>query len=212
MTNNLNNQEKQLAAIAATTAAGKTDELKKALNAGLDAGLTVNQIKEVLAQMYAYAGFPRSLTGINIFMAVVEERKTKGISDETGIAATPIDKSGDKYERGRQVLEQLTKQPQSKPAPGFGEFSPTIDKFLKEHLFADIFDSDVLTFRQRELATIAALASMPGVDPMLQSHINMGKNVGLSETELLDLFTVIESAVDKSSADHARSVLNQTNK
>jgi 4-carboxymuconolactone decarboxylase len=32
--------------------------------------LTVNEIKEILVQMYAYAGFPRSLNGINAFMAV----------------------------------------------------------------------------------------------------------------------------------------------
>jgi hypothetical protein len=40
----------------------------------------VNEIKEVLIQMYAYCGFPRSLNGINIFMSVLEERKKKGIN------------------------------------------------------------------------------------------------------------------------------------
>lgn len=207
MTDHLNNQEQQLAAIAATTAAGKIDELKKALNAGLDAGLTINQIKSVLEQMYAYAGFPRSLAGINAFMGVIEERKAKGISDQNGAAATAIDESGDKYDRGRKVLEQLTKQPQNKPAPGFGEFSPTIDKFLKEHLFADIFDSDVLTFMQRELATIAALASMAGVDGALASHLNMGINVGVTQPQLNDLFKVIENSIAKAQADNARNVL-----
>lgn len=206
MNSHLNKQEQQLAAIAATTAIGKVNALKTALSAGLDVGLTINQINEVLAQMYAYAGFPRSLTGINIFMAIVEERKAKGIIDQAGETPKPIDESGDKYERGRNVLELLTKQPQSKPAKGFGDFNPTIDKFLKEHLFADIFDSDVLTYRQRELATIAALASLPGVDPMLQSHINMGMNVGLTEPEIFDLFTVIETTIDKATADHARSI------
>ncbi|OPB84630.1 MULTISPECIES: hypothetical protein [Elizabethkingia] len=51
----------------------------------------------------------------------------------------------DKYEQGRKVLEILTKTPKSKPAPGFGEFAPRIDSFLKEHLFGDIFVSDVLS-------------------------------------------------------------------
>ncbi|KJS29540.1 MAG: hypothetical protein VR64_20520 [Desulfatitalea sp. BRH_c12] len=39
-----------------------------ALNQGLDAGLTVNEIKEILVQLYAYAGFPRSLNAIGTFM------------------------------------------------------------------------------------------------------------------------------------------------
>jgi hypothetical protein len=37
-------------------------------------------------------------------------------------------------------------------------FSPAIDTFLKEHLFADIFVRDVISHQDRELATIAALA------------------------------------------------------
>ena len=70
----------------------------------MDAKLTVNEIKEILVQMYAYSGFPRSLNGINTFMAVLEERKKKGIADTEGKTAAPID-GGDKYERGRKTLE-----------------------------------------------------------------------------------------------------------
>ena len=66
------------------------EKLKTALNKGLDAGLTVNEIKEILIQMYAYAGFPRSLNGINTFMAVVDERQVKGIRDEMGKEARPM--------------------------------------------------------------------------------------------------------------------------
>src|SRR5215203_5653981 len=169
-------REQSIVTISALTATGDLENLRKALNGGLDSGLTVNEIKEVLAQMYAYCGFPRSLNGINTFMAVLEERKNKGIKDTQGKTATPITDAGDKYERGRKTLETLTGQPQTKPAKGFGEFSPTIDRFLKEHLFADIFDSDVLTYQERELATISALAAMTGVVPQLESHISIGMN------------------------------------
>jgi 4-carboxymuconolactone decarboxylase len=134
----LNAQEQSIVGIAALTAIGDLEHLKTELNTGLDAGLTVNEIKEVLVQLYAYCGFPRSLNGISSFMKVVEERKAKGIQDLTGKEATPLSDSVDKYERGRRTLEALTKTTQVKPAPGFGEFAPRIDAFLKEHLFADI--------------------------------------------------------------------------
>ena len=114
----------------------------------------------------------------------------------------------DKYEQGRKVLEELTKMPQSKPAPGFGEFSPRIDAFLKEHLFADIFASDVLSYHQRELVTIAALASSPGAESQLGAHIFMGMNVGVTENQLDDLFSVIENTVGKTEADKGRNILN----
>src|SRR4029434_1144955 len=76
--------------IAALTATGDLDKLRPALHAGLDAGLTVHEIKEILVQMYAYAGFPRSLNGITTFMAVMDERHAKGITDEIGKDASPV--------------------------------------------------------------------------------------------------------------------------
>jgi 4-carboxymuconolactone decarboxylase len=203
----LNAKEQSLVTISAFTSKGDLEQLRKALNNGLDARLTVNEIKDVLVQLYAYSGFPRSLNGINTLMTVLEERKRKGIKDSEGKTATPVDEAGDKYERGRKTLETLTGQPQSKPAKGFGEFSPQIDRFLKEHLFADIFDSDVLTYRERELATISALSAMPGVEPQLASHLSMGMNNGLTESGLKQAFDLIEKNISREQADIARKVL-----
>ena len=203
----LNSQQKSVVKIAALTAKGDLEKLRAALGEGLDAKLTVNQIKDVLVQMYAYAGFPRSLNGLNTFKTVLDERKAKGITDTEGKAATPIDDKGDKYERGRKNLEVLSGQPQSKPAKGFGEFSPQIDRFLKEHLFADIFDSDVLTYQERELATISALAAMPGVESQLESHISMGMNTGLTESQLKQIFDLVEQNISREQASTARKSL-----
>jgi 4-carboxymuconolactone decarboxylase len=205
----LNAQQQSIVNITALTATGDLEHLKTQLNTGLDAGLTINEIKEVLAQLYAYCGFPRSLNSISTFMKVVEERKAKGIQDVTGKEATPVTDSLGKYERGRKTLEILTKTPQVKPAPGFGEFAPRIDAFLKEHLFADIFDSDVLTHQQRELATISVLAAMEGVAPQLQAHLTMGRNTGLTDNQFKQLFSLIETHIGKKQAEVANSVLSK---
>src|SRR5437588_8499124 len=204
---NLNAKEQSIVTISALTAKGDLEKLRKALNDGLDSEVTVNETKEVLVQMYAYCGFPRSLNAINTLMSVLEERKKKGINDEAGKTATPITDTADRYERGRKTLEKLTGQPQSKPAKGFGEFSPAIDRFLKEHLFADIFDSDVLSYQQRELATISTLATMPGVEPQLESHLLMGMNTGITEAQLRHVFDLIEKSVSREQAETARRSL-----
>jgi 4-carboxymuconolactone decarboxylase len=205
----LNAQQQSIVSIAALTAVGDLEHLKTELNTGLDAGLTINEIKEVLVQLYAYCGFPRSLNGINTFMNVVEERKAKGITDKYGKEASPMADTADKYERGRKTLETLTKIPQVKPAPGFGEFAPRIDAFLKEHLFADIFDNDALTYQQRELATISALSAMESVAPQLQAHLTMGMNTGLTQSELKQVFSLIEKHIGKQQAEVAESVLSK---
>lgn len=196
----LTKQEKSLVGISAATATGKLDLLKIQLIEGLDNGLTINEIKETLTQLYAYCGFPRSLNAINTFSTVLAERNARNISDSEGQKIIE-NTAEDKYEQGRKTLEQLTKTPQTRPAPGFGEFAPRVDAFLKEHLFADIFASKVLDFRQRELVTIAALASMEGVEGQLQSHIKMGKNTGITDAGLEEVSVIIQKLVSTTQAN-----------
>ncbi len=140
----------------------------------------------------------------------MDERKAKGITDNIGKEIVVENNVADKYEQGRKVLETLTKTPQAKPAPGFGEFAPRIDAFLKEHLFADIFVSDVLTYQQRELVTVAALAAMPGVEGQLQAHIGMAMNTGITENQLMQVFDLIEKHISKQQADDAKKILSKT--
>jgi alkylhydroperoxidase/carboxymuconolactone decarboxylase family protein YurZ/quinol monooxygenase YgiN len=195
--------------IAALSAKGDLSNLKTGLDAGLDAGLTVNEIKEVLVHLYAYCGFPRSLNAINTFMAVLEERKSKGITDVLGREASPSAEHPDKYEQGRKTLEVLTQMPQAKPAKGYGEFAPRIDTFLKEHLFADLFENDLLSYRERELVTISALATMPGLEAQLTSHIKVGKNTGITQNELMGIVGLIETHINTTQANVLRKLLSQ---
>src|SRR5215217_6961314 len=74
----LDARQQNIVMISGLTATGDLEHLRTALNSGLDGGLTVNEIKDVLVQMYAYCGFPRSLNGINTFMTVLQERKQRG--------------------------------------------------------------------------------------------------------------------------------------
>lgn len=203
----LSSRQQAIIAISALTAKGDLPQLNKALNDGLNTGLTVNEEKEVLVQLYAYCGFPRSLQGLNTLLKVLDERKAKGLQLVTGREASPITGSESKYARGTQNLERLTGKPEQEPKTGVNAFSPEIDRFLKEHLFADIFDRDVLTYQERELATISALVSLGGVEPMLQSHIGNGLHVGLTEPQLQQLLTLEEAHIGKKDADAGRAVL-----
>jgi 4-carboxymuconolactone decarboxylase len=205
----LNPHQQNMAAIAALTATGNTEQLKGVLNAGLDAGLAINEIKEAIVQLYAYCGFPRSLNAVNTFKAVLDERKAKGIADKEGKEIVVENNTANKYEQGRKVLEVLTQIPQAKPAPGFGEFAPRADAFLKEHLFADIFNSNVLNYRQREFVTISALAAIPGVEPQLQAHLSMGKNTGITNEQLQTLTGIIEKYAGRSQANVLRKQIGQ---
>jgi len=205
----LNPKEQSIIAIAALTAKGDLSNLKPALNAGLEAGLTINQIKEAIVHLYAYCGFPRSIRGLQTFMEVLNERKARGINDELGADASPIQDERSKYERGREVLGKLTGAPQDGPKTGYSAFAPVIDVFLKEHLFADIFERDVLTYSERELVTISVISSIGGAEPMLRSHLNICLNVGLTPGQLQQFISIIESTLGKKEAKVAQKVLDE---
>ncbi|WP_316838489.1 carboxymuconolactone decarboxylase family protein [Pedobacter gandavensis] len=204
----LSPKEQSIIAIAALTGKGDLTNLKTALKQGLDAGLTVNQIKESLVHVYAYAGFPRSLRGLQTFMAVLEERKSQGIKDTLGAEASPINDEHSKYERGKAILKELTGVAEQGPKTGYAAFAPEIEVFLKEHLFADIFERDVLNYVERELVTISVLSSIGGVEPMLSSHLKICMNLGLSPSQLQQFLSIIKPLIGKKEAESSKIVLD----
>jgi 4-carboxymuconolactone decarboxylase len=203
----LSAKQRGIIPIAAFTAVGDQERLRTALTEGLEAGLTVNEVKEVLVQMYAYAGFPRSLSGIQTFMAVMDERQAKGIKDEAGRDAAPLPAGTNRNEYGARVRATLAGQKEIPPPAGYQLFTPVIDTFLKEHLFADIFARDVLDHRSRELATVAALSSMTGTRGQLQFHLGAAMNVGLTEAQMRDFISVLAAKVGERESESAAEVL-----
>lgn len=200
----LNARQQAIVPIAAFTASGDLNKLKPALIVALESGLTVNEIKEVLVQLYAYAGFPRSLNALGVFMEVMKERAAKGLRDEAGPEAKPLPADKTRLELG--AANQTTLAGGSVSGPLY-DFAPAIDAFLKDHLFGDIFGRDNLDFQSREIATVAALANMSGVNSQLQSHFNISLNVGLTEPQLKSLVEVLRSKVGPKVGDDAAEVL-----
>ena len=205
----LNSKYQSVIPIASFTANGDLQKLKTVLVEGLEAGLTVNEIKEILVHLYAYAGFPRSLNAIHTFMAVMDERGAKNIQDEIGKEASPLPSDLNKNDYGAMVRAKLAGWETIPPPAGYQLFTPIIDTFLKEHLFADIFVRDVIDYKVRELVTISALASMTGTAGQLRFHLGAAMNTGLTETQMLDFISVLKNKVGVQEAADALEILQQ---
>jgi 4-carboxymuconolactone decarboxylase len=190
--------------IAAYTANGDLESLKAAIRAGLDAGLSVNEIKEIQIHLYAYAGFPRALNGLATLMSVVEERKAAGISDPMGeeASALPADKSS--LELGKSVQTELAGRPVSGP---LFDFAPAINTFLQNHLFGDLFGRGILDYQSREIATVSALANIAGVESQLKAHVGIATNVGLTEAQLSALAAALNQRVGMQAGHRAEQAL-----
>lgn len=200
----MKNRHQDIVSIASLTARGDTEGLATALATSLDHGLTVSEVKEVIVHTHAYCGFPRAIRGLQTLVEVLDGRKARGINDVEGREASPINDERSKYERGRDILEKISGTPKDTPLPAYAQLSPEIEVFLKEHLFCDLFERDVLTYQEREIATVAVIKALgKGVEPMLKSHVGLAIKTGTSADELRKLFGIVP---DGASLDGRKSV------
>ncbi len=204
----LSAQQQAIIPIAAFAAAGNIPKLEEALNQGLDDGLSISDVKEVLVQSYAYAGFPRSLNALGKLMEVVESRKERGIKDNPGREPSREIPTGDALlEAGTANQTKLVGQ---RVEGALFEFAPAADTYLKTHLFGDIFERDNLDWQSRELATVSFLSALPGVESQLQSHIRISRNVGLTTGQLSQAAQVLTERVGADNGQRTRDAIAAT--
>ena len=203
----LSSQQQAIPLIAAFMATSDMPHLNAALNQGLDAGLTISETREVLVQLYAYVGFPRSLNALNELMTVVQARKQRGIDDAPGREPGRAIPTGDELlAAGTANQTRISGGPVKGPV---FEFAPVINRFLQTHLFGDIFERDNLDWQSRELATVGALAATPGVESQLRSHMAASLRVGLSAAQLRQVTELLKKHGDAQTAERADTALTQ---
>ena len=199
-------KQQSITPVGATAAIGDMPRLRAALEQGLDAGLTISDAKEILVQMYAYAGFPRSLNALGELIKVVEARKQRGLEDRPGQDSGPVPS-------GKELLAVGTaNQTKLSGAPVKGalfEFAPAVDEFLKTHLFGDIFARDNFDWQSRELATVGALSALAGVESQLDAHIRISMNVGLTAAQLRSVADGLATSGLVDAAARLRSALDK---
>ena len=189
----LSAREKAIVDIGAWTARGEQDKLGAAFRAGFDAGLTLNEAKELVGQLYAYCGFPRALNAAATLMKI----EGYGLTRRRGEAESAENENGGKIRNGGsfvlgdKALEIGTAN-QTKlcggPVKGaLFDFHPQLDEYLKTHLFGDIFARDTLDWRTREIVTIAALAARPETEPQMKAHIAIGKVNGVTDAQAAEI-------------------------
>lgn len=169
---------------AGAAAAGNLVGLAKYTEAALDAGWTINELKEVALQLYAYAGFPRCLNTYGTLNATLKARAERGITDVVGAQPNAPLTDANRERVGRETRATLAKTDPNAPEAEWQTFAPGAEQCLKEHLFGDLFARGILTHAQRELATVAFLSAIEAVDPQLAAHKRMASNTGWTAEQL----------------------------
>ncbi len=193
--NVLTNRQQSLVSISSFGAKGDLKNLKQAFDLAFNEGFTQNELKDICCQLYAYAGFPRALNSLSALQTVIQERQTKGLPcDEGRTAVIPA---------GYEAIREGAKVQTSLFGPYTNTFCPNIDYMLKAHLFGDIFVSDLLTHKERELITISILASIEGVEPQLNAHLIAAQKTGITKEELHAFVLTLNDLGDDATAFRA---------
>ena len=189
-------KENAIVDIGAAVARGEQDKLGAAFKAGFEAGLTLNEAKELVGQLYAYCGFPRALNAAGTLMKA-QELAAKNAKDAKKISRGDAESQRNEIEAGQpfvlgdKALEIGTKNQTmlcGGPVKGaLFDFHPQLDEYLKTHLFGDIFARDILDWRTREIVTIAALAARPETEPQMKAHIVIGKVNGVTDAQAAEI-------------------------
>ncbi len=204
----LSARQQAIPLIAAAAATSNMPQLNAALNRGLDAGLSISEAKEILVQMYAYTGFPKSLNALTELMTVVDARKARGTQDAPGQPPQREIPVGDALRAvGTANQTRISGAPVTGPVM---TFAPVINQYLQTHLFGDIFERDNLDWQSRELATVGALAAMPGVEGQLRSHMAASQRVGLTRAQLEHVAQLLAHNGDPAASARAVQALEQT--
>ena len=206
----LSHKQLSLIPIAAFTATGNLEKLKPALIQGLENGLSVNEIKEVFAHQYAYAGFPRALNGMLTLKSLLEERQKQDIHDIQGTLPSMLPCDTDYYQLGIERLADLNKTPiEANRNPLFENFSPTMDYALKAHLFGYLFSQDNLSPVEREIVVVSTLSAFGDVNAQLRSHLRITQNLGIDAEQMQKIMNVLQQTIGNDRTHNAQSVLKQ---
>ncbi|WP_370659376.1 carboxymuconolactone decarboxylase family protein [Xanthomonas euroxanthea] len=141
-------------------------------------------------------------------MEVVRVRQAQGVATAPGQPHTRNVPVGDALRAvGTANQTRISGAPVTGPLM---DFAPIINQYLQTHLFGDIFERDNLDWQSRELATVGALAVMPGVEAQLRSHMAASQRVGLSRAQLQHLAQLLAHSGYAAASARAVQALEQT--
>lgn len=92
-----------------------------------------------------------------------------------------------RLDRGRRALAAIDGDAGEAVVAALADIAPDFATYLFEFPFGDIYSRPGLGLREREIATIAALAAMGTASPQLKVHVGAGLNVGVSEAEIVEI-------------------------
>ncbi|KFI39690.1 carboxymuconolactone decarboxylase [Bifidobacterium actinocoloniiforme DSM 22766] len=90
-----------------------------------------------------------------------------------------------RFERGSRILETIDGEGGQAVVDSLQDIAPELGRWIVEFAFGDVYASDGLDAKQRELVTLGSLVTQGGAEPQLKVHIAAALHVGLTQAEIV---------------------------
>ena len=167
-------------------AAQRTDtQVRSAIRVCLDVGVTADEIVEVLMMASFNAGIPAGHRGLAIAKEVFEERGIQYKATEVYDSAVSLE---ERYRMGFERHSELMPD-----VFGYHTTEPTseekeLDDLMTEYYWGSIWTRPGLDIKSRAICTLASTVAQGRYDNVIRRTIEASLRVGVTRTELMEMF------------------------
>ena len=182
----LGDTARELVRIASIATIGSQKYLEIETENALKAGVKPLEIREAIYQITPYIGFTRTVDALESINKVFKANGVKLPLEKQGTVddATRFDKGlGVQIEIFGDAINQMRKNAPADAAH--------FNDDLAEFCFGDTYTRGTLDLKQREMLTMAAIASLGGCEPQLKAHIAGNRSVGNTRAQMIGVLTAI---------------------
>lgn len=180
----LDDETRYLAILAALIGVQGLDEYKIMLSASLNFGITPIQVKETLYQSVAYLGMGRVYPFMNATNEIFQSLKI-----ELPIQGQTENKIVNRREKGESAQVEIFGEHMRGFAESGDEYTRHINRWLCENCFGDYYTRGGLDYKQREMITFCFLLAQGGCEAQLTSHAAANIRIGNDKNLLVKIIS-----------------------
>ena len=200
----LNDTNRELVRIACLATIGSLNYLELETSGALKLGVTPLEIREAIYQITPYIGFAKSVDALDTVNRVF---KANGVKLPLESQATVDEQT--RFDKGLGVQieifgDHIRQMRQNAPAD-----AAHFNDDLAEFCFGDTYTRGTLDLKQREMLTMAAIASLGGCEPQLKGHIAGNRSVGNTRADVLGVLTAIHPFIGFPRTLNALACINE---
>lgn len=184
----LSRRDRSMIVVAYLATIGSAEELDAHVNGALNHGLSEDEVREVINQVGAYAGFPMAMAATRIVDAVVmrragvdhlEAKQPAAALDDAQRAANATNVLGTLFAGRTSSDPEQAKAGAMHALGGVGELA-------FDFAFGELWSRDTLSRRDRSMVTVAILGMLKAADE-LAVHVPGALNHGVTREEVEEI-------------------------